>query len=79
MHDDTNWIVVLIDVGPDGSVRTAREGERDVPHDLPEREVTRGWLKASNRALDPERSKPWKPWHRLTRDARQPVDARRDQ
>ena len=30
-QDDTNWIVVLKDVGPDVSVRTAREGERDVP------------------------------------------------
>ena len=35
--------------------------------DLPERELTRGWLKASNRALDEDRSTPWKPWHKLTR------------
>ena len=41
--------------------------------DLPERELTRGWLKASNRALDPERSTEWKPFHRLTREAAQPV------
>ena len=72
-QDDTNWIVVLKDVGPDVSVRTAREGERATPADLPERELTRGWLKASLRALDPERSLPWKPWHRLTREARAPV------
>ena len=72
-RDDTNWIVILKDVGPDPSVRTAREGEREIDPDLPERELTRGWLKASYRALDPERSKPWKPWHRLTRAARQPV------
>lgn len=72
-QDDTNWIVILKDVGPDPSVRTAREGEREVASDLPERELTRGWLKASYRALDPERSKPWKPWHRLTRAARRPV------
>jgi uncharacterized protein len=71
--DDTNWIVVLSDVGPDVSVRTAREGERDVPRRLPEREITRGWLKASMRETDPKRSKPWKPWHRLTRAARKPV------
>jgi uncharacterized protein len=71
--DDTNWIIVLKDVGPDPTVRTAREGEREIPTDLPERELTRGWLKASNRALDPVRSKPWKPWHRLTRQARQKV------
>ena len=66
-QDDTNWIVSLKDVGPDVSVRTVREGEREIPHDLPEREVTRGWLKASHRALDSHRSKPWRPWHPLTR------------
>jgi predicted acyl esterase len=72
-QDDTTWIVVVSDVGPDMSVRTAREGERDVPKDLPERELTRGWLKASNRVLDADRSEPWKPWHKLTREARRPV------
>ena len=72
-QDDTNWIVIVKDVGPDPSVRTAREGEREIPDDLPERELTRGWLKASNRALDAKRSKPWKPWHKLTREARQKV------
>ena len=56
-QDDTNWIVILSDVGPDVSVRTAREGERDIPKDLPERELTRGTLKASMRELDPDRSK----------------------
>ncbi|MEK9280930.1 MULTISPECIES: CocE/NonD family hydrolase [unclassified Bradyrhizobium] len=71
--DDTNWIVVLKDVGPDVSVVTAREGERDVPTDLKERELTRGWLKASYRALDEARSKPWAPFHKLTREARKPV------
>jgi predicted acyl esterase len=72
---DTNWIVTLKDVGPDVSVHTAREGEWELPADLPERELTRGWLKASNRALDPERSLPWKPFHRLTREAAEPVPA----
>jgi uncharacterized protein len=72
-QDDTNWIVVLKDVGPDVSARTAREGERDIRADLPERELTRGWLKASLRATDPDRSLPWKPWHLLTRKARAPV------
>jgi uncharacterized protein len=72
-QDDTNWIVVLKDVGPDVSVRTQREGERFVPDDLPEREVTRGWLKASHRAVDAERSKPWAPWHPLTKEAQRPV------
>lgn len=72
-QDDTNWIIVLKDVGPDPSVRTAREGEREIPDDLHERELSRGWLKASNRALDPKRTKPWRPFHKLTREARQPV------
>ncbi len=72
-QDDTNWIIVLSDVGPDVSVRTQREGERNVPGDLPERELTRGWLKASHRALDAEHSKPWAPFHKLTREAQQPV------
>ncbi|MBZ0229628.1 MAG: hypothetical protein K8F58_14405 [Bauldia sp.] len=72
-QDDTNWIVILKDVGPDVSVRTAREGEREISPTLPERELTRGWLKASCRALDPDRSRPWKPWHKLTRAAHQAV------
>ena len=72
-QDDTNWFVTLKDVGPDVSVRTVREGEREIPTDLPEREITRGWLKASHRALDPTRSKAWRPWHPLTRDAQQKV------
>ena len=71
-RDDTNWIVILKDVGPDVSVRSAREGERDIP-DLPEREISRGWLKASHRAVDPDRSKPGRPWHPLTREASRPV------
>jgi uncharacterized protein len=70
---DTNWIVILKDVGPDVSVRTAREGEREVPDDLKERELTRGWLKASCRALDETRSRPWEPFHKLTRDSIAPI------
>jgi len=72
-QEDTNWIACLKDVGPDVSVRTVREGERERPGTLAARELTRGWLKASHRALDPERSKPWRPWHPLTRKARMPV------
>ena len=49
---------------------TASARSRD---DLPERELTRGWLKASHRAVDPARSKPWKPWHPLTRKAQKKV------
>src|ERR1700746_2585139 len=63
---DTNWIVILKDVGPDVSVVTAREGERTAPADLPERELTRGWLKASYRAVEPGRSKPGEHFHKLT-------------
>ena len=72
-QEDTNWIVTLKDVGPDEGVLSAREGERDIPADLKERELTRGWLKASHRALDPSRSLPWRPWHPLTREAQQAV------
>ena len=32
-----------------------------------ERVLTRGWLRGSQRALDPERSKPWQPYHRHER------------
>jgi putative CocE/NonD family hydrolase len=71
-EDDTNWIVILKDVGPDVSVQSARAGERELPQ-LPERELTRGWLKASRRALDPERSRPWKPWHYLGPQTIKPV------
>jgi len=71
---DTNWIIILKDVGPDVSVRTARDGERDLPKDLSERELTRGWLKASHRAVDTKRSKPGRPWHPLTREAWKPVE-----
>ena len=72
-QDDTNWIVILKDVGPDVGVQTAREGEREVTPALHERELTRGWLKASHRAIDRKRSLPGRPWHPLTREAQQPV------
>jgi uncharacterized protein len=72
-QEDTNWIIVLKDVGPDVSVQTARQGERTIPANLPERELTRGWLKASYRALDEERSTPWEPFHKLTRSSIKPV------
>ena len=72
-QDDTNWFITLKDVGPDVSVRSVREGEREISSDLAEREVTRGWLKASHRAIDPKRSKPWRPWHPLTRAAQKKV------
>jgi len=70
---DTNWIITIKDVGPDTGIRSARAGEEELSSQLPEREVTRGWLKASHRKLDPERSTPSKPWHYLTREAQEPV------
>jgi predicted acyl esterase len=44
---DATWIVTLRDVGPDGKSRT----------------LTKGWLRASHRELDPIRSKPHRPYH----------------
>ncbi|MEE8394739.1 MAG: CocE/NonD family hydrolase [bacterium] len=44
---EATWIVTLRDVAPDGSARV----------------VTKGWLRASHRALDPERSLPHQPYH----------------
>ena len=44
---DTNWIVVLKDVWPDNT----------------QVELTRGWLKASHRALDENKSRPYQPYH----------------
>lgn len=46
-QDDTNWIVNLFDVAPSGT-----EGP-----------VARGYLKASHRAVDPDQSKPYAPFH----------------
>jgi len=46
-QDDTNWIVKLSDVAPTG---------KDTP-------VSKGWLKASHRALDATKSSPSNPYH----------------
>jgi predicted acyl esterase len=45
--EDTNWIIALAGISPAGDVV----------------ELTRGYLKASHRAVDTERSKPWLPFH----------------
>jgi len=71
-QEDTNWIIILKDVGPDVSVQTAREGEMERPQ-VREREVTRGWLKASHRAMNEEKSLPGHPFHFFTRRAQKPV------
>jgi predicted acyl esterase len=44
---DTNWMVSVLDIAPDG---------REV-------ELTRGFLKASHREIDESRSEPWLPFH----------------
>ncbi|MFH1651245.1 MAG: CocE/NonD family hydrolase [Chloroflexota bacterium] len=49
--EDAHFIIKLKDVSPDGS----------------EFVLTRGWLKASHRELDKEKSKPWQPYHPHTR------------
>ncbi|MDP3339308.1 CocE/NonD family hydrolase [Frigidibacter sp.] len=67
---DTNWFVTIKDVGPDWPLRMAQDTD---PVQAAEHVVSRGWLKASYRALDEDRSTPWKPWHKLTREARQAV------
>lgn len=50
-QDDTNWIANLYDVAPTGS----------------ETKLCRGYLKASHRALDPEKSKQYAPYHKHTK------------
>lgn len=45
--EDTNWIVTLKNVAPEGS----------------EALLTQGWLKASHRAIDESKSKSWLPFH----------------
>lgn len=54
---DADWLVTVKDEGPDGSQRV----------------LTRGWLRASHRALDPERSRPWQPWHPHTETEAIPI------
>ena len=44
---DTDWFVSVGDEDPDGRVRS----------------LTNGWLRASHRALDAARSRPWQPFH----------------
>lgn len=70
--DDTNWFVTLKDLGPDTTDRTGRKGEWEIP-DLPEKYLTKGMLKASMRELDEEKSTPYKPWHKLTKEAEKKV------
>jgi len=52
---DATWVVTLRDVAPNGEAIV----------------VTKGWLRASHRKLDAERSRAWKPFH--VHDAAVPV------
>ncbi len=45
--EDTDWIVTLQDEAPDGAIK----------------ELTRGWLRSSHRAVDAARSRINQPWH----------------
>lgn len=71
--EDTNWIITLKDVGPDFSDRTGRSGEREISENLPEKYLTKGFLKASMRKVDSEKSTPYEPWNVLTPDGKEPV------
>jgi hypothetical protein len=44
---DATWFVTVKDIAPDGKATT----------------ITKGWLRASHRPIDPARSKAWKPFH----------------
>lgn len=48
---DTDVFVTLLDEAPDGSTQV----------------LTKGWLRASHRAVDPARSRPNQPWHPHTK------------
>ncbi|MEM3191460.1 MAG: CocE/NonD family hydrolase [Candidatus Parvarchaeota archaeon] len=48
-QDDINWIIWVVDIGPDGSKQL----------------MTEGWLRGSFRALDEAKSKPWAPVHKI--------------
>ncbi|OGA36291.1 MAG: hypothetical protein A3G80_09855 [Betaproteobacteria bacterium RIFCSPLOWO2_12_FULL_62_13b] len=50
--------------GPDGDFIVA---VKEVSAEGAELVLTRGWLKASHREVDPEKSKPWRPFHPHTR------------
>jgi hypothetical protein len=49
--EDTNFIVKLYDVGPEGN----------------RVQLSTGWLKASHREIDEKKSRPWRPHHPHTR------------
>lgn len=54
--DEVLWFVTLLHCDAEGN----------------ERSLTRGWLRGSQRELDPEKSKPWRPYHKHTH--REPLE-----
>jgi predicted acyl esterase len=52
-QDDTNWIIRFYDVAPNGT----------------ETRIAKGYLKASHRALNPEKSKSYAPYHFHTKES----------
>lgn len=57
--DEVLWFITLLHRDADGN----------------ERPLTRGWLRGSQRELDKERSKPWRPYHRHSK--REPLEPNR--
>ena len=55
--DDADVFVVLRAFDPNGS-EVLFQGAND-----PQTPLSQGWLRASHREVDPDRSKPWAPWH----------------
>ena len=62
---DADLFLVLRVFEPDGA-EVVLQGAID-----PHTPIGQGWLRASHRKLDPERSEPWRPWH--THDELQPL------
>ncbi len=58
---DTDFFVRLADEPPQGEPEQAILTRLGQP--APTKTVSRGWLKASHRGLDVERSTPRRPWH----------------
>ena len=59
--EDMDIFATIRNIGPDGKDvwEVGQQGHDEVP-------VTKGWLRASHRKLDPERSLPYRPYHAHT-------------
>ena len=69
--EDVDLFATIRNIGPDGKDvwEAGQQGWDEVP-------VTKGWLRASHRKLDPERSLPYRPYH--AHDERQWLEPGRD-